>query len=411
MRTNLRLSNLIEGTLQEVSKFRLCSELICQYRHAFHRLKEFAKERNMDSYSADLLGCFLADIEQKYETGAIGHSRRNHLRRASFLLRDYVADGKVEWRPYGGISQPMPSSQEFLSFYSQYLDSLKSYGKSENTIQSSRNLVRQFLLFLDDNSYTALSQTPLDMVPSFFQHLLATYKPTSIRTVASHIRSFLEFTEGGERFLPLVPSGCVRNRPIIPILSDKEDAALKRVLKSPEVPLRDKAIIQLALRTGLRSIDIVGMKLSDIDWVNDTILIPQSKTGRPFRIPLSADVGNSLSSYILTERPTTDTPYVFLRSLAPFKPLCGHSACYAVVRKSFARAGIRLGRERKGIHVIRHSAASRMLSRGVPVTTISSVLGHANKSSTDVYLATDEPRMRECGLPLAGIPMNCGGLR
>jgi len=411
MRTNLLLSNLIERTLQEISKLGLCSELICQYRRAYDRLKEFAKNKNMDSYSADLFSCFLADIEQRYVTGTIGHSRRNHLRRASLLLRDYVENETVEWKPYGGISQPMPSSQEFLRLYSQYVDSLESCGRSENTIQSARNIVRQFLLFLNDNSYTTLSQTPLDMVPSFFQHLLATYKPTSIRTVASHIRSFLEFTDGGERFLPLVPSRCVRNKPIIPILSDKEDAALKRVLKSPEVALRDKAIIQLALRTGLRSIDIVGMKLSDIDWVNDTILIPHSKTGRPFRIPLSADAGNSLSSYILTERPTTDTSYVFLRSLAPFKPLCDHSACYAVVRKSFARAGIRLGRERKGIHVLRHSAASRMLSRGVPVATISSVLGHTNKSSTDVYLSTDEPRMRECVLPLAGIPMNCGGLR
>jgi len=411
MQENLGLANLIEGTLQQISTLGLCSELIRQHRRTYDRLKEFAKNRNTDFYSADLLGRFLADIEHRYDTGAIGHSRRNHLRRASLLLKDYAENGTVEWKPYGGVSQPMPSSQEFLSLYSHYLFSLKSYGRSENTIQSSRNLVRQFLLFLNDNGYGALSETPLHMVPSFFQHLLATYKPTSIRTVASHIRSFLEFADGGERLLALVPSRCVRNKPIIPVLSDQEDSALKRVLQSSEVPLRDKAIIQLALRTGLRSVDIVELKLSDIDWVNETILISQSKTGRPFRIPLSADVGNSLSSYILTERPTTDTPYVFLRSLAPFKALSGHSACYAVVHKSFARAGIRLGGERKGIHVIRHSVASRMLSHGVPVTTISSMLGHANKNSTDVYLATDEPRMRECGLPLVGIPMNCGGLR
>ena len=52
-----------------------------------------------------------------------------------------------------------------------------------------------------------------------------------------------------------------------------------------------------------------------------------------------------------------------------------------------------------------------MLSQGVPVTTISSMLGHASKNSTDVYLATDERRMRECGLPLTGIPMTCEDLR
>ena len=59
---------------------------------------------------------------------------------------------------------------------------------------------------------------------------------------------------------------------------------------------------------------------------------------------------------------------------------------------------------------LRHSAASRMLSRGVPVTTISSMLGHAHKASTDRYLAIDQERMRECALDLSLIPVNCAGL-
>jgi site-specific recombinase XerD len=405
------LQDLTERTLQEIGKLGLCSELNRQYKRIYERLKDFATNRDEDSYSTQLLGCFLAEIEKRYKSGVIGHCRRNHLRRASLLLRDYAESGKLEWKTYREISRPMPSSKEFLCLYSQYIDSLRSGGMSKNTIYSSRNLVRQFLLFLEDNGYSALSETPLETVPSFFQHLLATYQPTSIRTVASHIRSFLEFADGGERLLTAVPSRCVRNRPIIPVLSDEEYARLKRVLQSSEVSVRDKAIIHLAMRTGLRSVDIVGMKLSDINWFNDTIAVAQSKTGRPFRIPLSADVGNCLSSYILTERPKADTPYVFLRSHAPYRALSDHAACYAIVRKVFARAGIRLGGERKGLHVFRHSVASRMLSHGVAVTTISSVLGHANKASTDVYLATNEPRMRECGLALTEIPMNCGELR
>ena len=84
--------------------------------------------------------------------------------------------------------------------------------------------------------------------------------------------------------------------------------------------------------------------------------------------------------------------------------------CYAVLRSAFLQAGIRVGSERKGLHVLRHSAASRMLSKGVPVTTISTMLGHAHKESTDVYLATDQARMRECALDLAQIPVNCAGL-
>ena len=411
MHEKLLLENLMQGVLREISKFGLCSELNCQYRRTYDRLKDFVEKRNMDSYSPALVENFLEDIEQKYVAGSIGSSRRNHLRRASLLLQDYVENEAIEWKTYRVNSKPMPSSQEFLLLYSRFIDNLTFYGSSENTIQSLRNLVRQFLLFLEDNGCGTLSMVNLNMVPSFFQHLRATYSPTSIRTVASHIRSFLRFAEGGERLLPLIPSRCPRNKPIIPILSDKEHDALKSVLQTRKVPLRDKAIILLALRTGLRSVDIVGIKLKDIDWVKDVISIIQSKTGNPLRIPLTADVGNVLSSYILNERPKTDNPYVFLRSLAPFRPLSGHSACYALVRKSFYQAGIRLGNERKGIHVIRHSAASSMLSKGVPVTTISSMLGHSNKTSTDIYLTTDTERMRECALDLAEIPMNCGGLR
>ncbi|MCF6334168.1 MAG: site-specific integrase [Spirochaetales bacterium] len=410
MHKDILLEEPIEGVLRELRKLGICTELNCQYRRIYNRLKKFAERRNMDCFSPALIERFLADVEQKYIAGQFGRFRRNHLRRASLLLQDYVRNGAIEWKIYVVNPKPMPTSQEFLLLYSRFIDNLKFYGRSENTIQSSKNLVRQFLLFLEDSGCTGLLMTPPVMVQSFFQHLLATYSPTSIRTVASHIRSFLSFAEGGEQLLPLVPSHCTRNKPIIPILTDKEDDALKSVLKTQKVSLRDKAIILLALRTGLRAVDIVKMKLEDIDWINDAISIIQSKTGNPFKIPLAADVGNVLSSYILNERPKTENSYVFLRSLAPFRPLSGHSACYAVVRKIFHQAEIRLGNERKGIHVIRHSTASKMLSKGVPVTTISSMLGHSNKASTDIYLTTNTENMRTCAIDLSGIPMHCKGL-
>jgi len=327
----------------------------------------------------------------------------------SSYLNTIFESGQFEWRVHKETTSSMPSSEQFLCLYTQYFDSLQSIGRSKNTIDTARSLIRQFLLFLDDNGCHSLSETPPAMVPAFFQHLLAHYQPTSIHVVAAHVRTFLESVEDGEHLLPLVPSRCLRNKPIIPVLSEEEYTALRRALARPEVPLRDKAIIQLALRTGLRSIDIMGMKLSDIDWVNDTILVGQSKTGRLLRFPLTADVGNLLSAYILAERPQADTPYVFLRFQAPHRPFSDSSACYSLLSKVFTRAGIRVNGERKGLHVLRHSVASRMLSRGVPVTTIASALGHADKTSTEVYLATDEDRMRECALPLPELSINIGG--
>lgn len=406
---DLLLNDLTESVLLEIGKFGLSFATNRYYRQACNSFKAFAAARDVNSFSESLVRSFLEDTEGKYKIGAVSKSKRQFLRRASLLLSEYVANETIDWKPYVFKHQPMPTSQEFLFLHSSFIDNLRFSGRSSNTIQSANNSVRQFLLLLEDSGCSTLSMATPAMVPAFFQHLLATYRPTSIRTVAANIRTFLSFVEGAERLLAAVPSRFVRQKTIIPILSDNERDALQSVLKTLK-PLRDKAIILLAFRTGLRAVDIVKMTLSDIDWVNDTISIRQSKTRNAFNIPLTADVGNVLSDYILNERPKTDNPCVFLSLGGPIRPLSGHSACYGLVRRAFQHAGIRLGNERKGIHLMRHSLACRMLSKGVAVTTISSVLGHSNKSSTDVYLQTDEARMRACALGITNIPMNCGGL-
>lgn len=409
MHDSLLLDDLIKSVLQEIGKFALGSATLVNYRRAYGRLRKFAAERKSNFFSDRLINSFLGDIEDRHRTGAIGRCRRDHLRRASLLLREYAETQSLSWKPYTFQVHPMPASEEFLGLYKSFVDNLQSCNRSRNTVQSCAYTARQFLLFLENHGCRSLALASTAMVPTFFQHMRSTYRPTSIHVVASNMRSFLRFCEA-QKLLSAVPSRCLRNKPIIPILSDREHDALKALLQRNQLSFRDKSIILLALRTGLRSIDILNIRLTDIDWINDTITIPQSKTGVAFKLPLTTDVGNALSAYLLDERPDTNTPRVFVRSIAPFTPLSGHSACYAVVRRAFHRAGIRVGSERKGIHLLRHSAASRMLSKGIPITTISSLLGHADKASTEIYLTTDRDRLRECALDLAAIPVQCAGL-
>ena len=402
------LDDLVKSVLQEIGEFGLDPATINHYRRTYKRLKEYAAAQDVGLSCDTLIRSFLHDIEEQHKAGAIGSSRPGHLRRASLILQEYVTNGSIRWATYTFDRQQMPESRDLLLLHANYLDDLGATNKSANTIQSCANSVRQFLLFLEDHGCTSLALASAATVPAFFHHLLATYRPTSICTVASNIRSFLRFCKD-DRLLSAVPSHCVRNKPIIPILSDQETDALEKLLQGGLLSFRDKAII-LLLRTGLRSVDILSIQLPHIDWINDTTTITQSKTGSAFKIPLTADVGNALSAYLLDERPSVDTSYVFLRCHAPFTVLSDHAACYSVLRRAFHQAGIRVGSERKGLHVLRHSAASRMLSKGVPVTTISTMLGHAHKASTDVYLATDQMCMKECTLDLAKIPVNCAGL-
>ena len=143
MQANLLLEDLTKRVLKEISKLGLCSELNCQYIRTYDRLKEFAAARDMDSFSDGLVGSFLGDVEERYKAGAIGKGRRNHLRRASMLLRDYVVNEAIEWKHYVFKHQPNPASQEFLLLHSKFISNLRCYGRSENTIQSCKNSVRQ----------------------------------------------------------------------------------------------------------------------------------------------------------------------------------------------------------------------------------------------------------------------------
>jgi len=203
MQSEPLLSDLVERTLREIGKFGVCPELNRQYRRIYDRLKAFARGRNAKHDVPELLRRFLEHNERRYRAGSIGRARRSHLRRAVLLLQECLVSGQIEWKVHGHAAPPMPASEEFLRLHARYLDNLRTSGKSQETIESARNIIRQFLVFLDDSGSRTLGGAPRTVMPAFFQHLLARYQPTSIRVVASHLRSFLQFAEGGERLLPL----------------------------------------------------------------------------------------------------------------------------------------------------------------------------------------------------------------
>lgn len=102
-------------------------------------------------------------------------------------------------------------------------------------------------------------------------------------------------------------------------------------------------MLLLALRTGLRSVDIINLKLEDIHWKCNTIQIVQEKTGTPLILPLLTEVGNAIADYILNGRPPSQQPYIFLRSQAPYQKLSGRSACYGISYKIMKETGLRQG--------------------------------------------------------------------
>ena len=177
MHANLLWDDHIESVLQEIGKFGLDPATINHYRQTYKRIKEYAAARNVRLFCDSLIRSFLHDIEEQHQAGVIGRGRRAHLRRASLILQEYVANGSIRWTTYTCDRQPLPKSRELLLLHANFIDDLEASNKSANTIQSSTNSVRQFLLFLEDFGCTSLALASASLVPAFFQHLLATYGP------------------------------------------------------------------------------------------------------------------------------------------------------------------------------------------------------------------------------------------
>lgn len=164
-------------------------------------------------------------------------------------------------------------------------------------------------------------------------------------------------------------------------------------------------MLLLAARTGLRPVDIVGLRLGDIDWRHGRITLVQHKTATTLRLPLLADVGEAIADYLLHGRPAGAVDdHVFVRAQAPFTALSASSGLHHVAVRAFDRTGTQPGTGGgRGFRVLRASLATRMLTDGTPLPVISGALGHRGLDSVRHYLSTDEERMRACCLDFAGI--------
>ena len=410
MEKKTALEKSVEKVLEELRKAGYCQSTIRIFKRAYGRLLRTAAAMHIDTFS-DVLANYFANDSANVKTGEYCHLRKLLHSSCIRKLRECEEKGYVGWKPWVESKVDKPVTIGFQNIHAEFLEYLKAERKSKNTIDSYRNISCKFLTFIESLSYTCLRTVPLELIHEFFCELRKTWDSGSLRTAASGLRSFLRFAEDGDKLLAAVPDKLLKKRAIIPVLTQEEEQAIWDVLKTDAVSSRDKAIMVLALLTGLRAVDILNLKLSDIDWKCDVISISQRKTNEPLVLPLLPAIGNAMARYIVNDRPKTDSPYVFLSYLAPHKPLKEHAACYAVVRNVFSCAGVRLGNELKGTRLLRHHVASKMLKKGVAIQTISLTLGHVNPNSAEIYLTTDEKKLRDCALTLSAIPMKVGGLR
>jgi len=232
---------------------------------------------------------------------------------------------------------------------------------------------------------------------------VACFRRATIATYTSALRGFLAylFLEGLlERDLaPVVELPRVYSMSQPPQVLEEEtvERLLAAVDRSSSLGKRDLAMLLLAARYGLRASDIRGLRFDHIHWREQRIVLVQSKTQRPLELPLLADVDHALASYIREGRPSCAAREIFVRHVAPIAPFAKRNNLWPVMRRALQAAGIEVAGER-GLHLLRHSAATRLLRRGVAFDTISDILGHGSVNTTQRYIQVDLTGLRSVAL-------------
>ena len=217
------------------------------------------------------------------------------------------------------------------------------------------------------------------------------------QAIARSTRMYLRFLASTGACSPSlvnsVPSPAFWRLSTLPRYMPMED--VERMIASCDVNtpggVRDRAILLLLARLGLRAGDICELGLSDIDWVKAEIHVC-GKTRRSVALPLPQDVGEAVLHYIRTARPTAATSRLFLCLNAPHRPFANSSAVSTLVAASLKRAGIHRPRGR-GAHLLRHSLATHMLRTGASMETIGALLRHTSRETTTIYAKVDVPML------------------
>jgi site-specific recombinase XerD len=360
-------------------------------------------EQGLTHYLEALASDAVAKIQSRYEQGLTARVAYQNLRKASFLLAEMHRTGSVtlDKIPDWGLRQPSPQFRLLLQHFCD--DANRTSILAKSTVKTVRSAIRSFFFELEARGWQSFDGVTLAEISETITQM-AKRHTNGLHSAIFSVRVFLHhlykngFTPEN---LSLAIPEMVACRTIF--REGFTGAETMRLLDEADLETdigkRDYDIMLLATQTGLRACDVVNLKRENIDWRAKEIRIIQQKTGKPQSLPLEPESGNAIAEYLLTARPKSDLPYIFLCHVGVLRPINNRSAS-AIVTKYLRRAGIVSTVPRRGFHSFRRSFGTRLLQKEIPLELLRQLLGHSKIDSAKPYLSVDEQGLKSCALGL-----------
>jgi integrase/recombinase XerD len=366
------------------------SATIGSYVHAADHLGQWAARRRaaIADLDEDLLARFVRHLRRCRCRGTRGGQTGVPFRVHAFLR--YLREAGVVT-----TCAPEATRPPLVTEYGAWMRDRR--GLAATTMAYSVRVVQALLGTVGDNP------TGLDAagVRRFVLEYIRQHAPASAGCVTTVVRCFLRWLVVHGRCSPdlvaAVPAMPTWRLATLPRYL--ADADVERILAACDRPSavarRDRAMLLLLARLGLRAGDVVALRLGDIEWARGRLRVV-GKGRRETRLPLPQDAGDAMLGYLEAERPAAATDHVFLTARPPIHPLRS-SGVRDVVCRAIGRAGVQA--PSRGTHLLRHSLATRLLREGATLDAIGAVLRHRDVNTTALYAKVDVARLRQVAQP------------
>ena len=262
-----------------------------------------------------------------------------------------------------------------------YLSSEKRF--SEHTIKSYATDLKQFTSFLSSEFQIIdeINEISFQIIRTWIASLLEKgINPRSVNRKISTLKTYFKFLirEGELIENPMIKVVAPKSKKRLPIFIEEDQikSLLNEVqFESGFIGQRNKLIIELFYVTGIRLSELINIKISDVDFSNQSIKV-LGKRNKERIIPLSSSMINSLDNFIKNNH-KNHFLFTNLDGVKLYTKLV-----YRVVNKYIAKIS---SVNKKSPHILRHTFATHMLNNGADINAIKELLGHANLSATQVY--------------------------
>ena len=370
-------------------------------------VRKYFQQAGVDAYDEKVISNFMESLEVRLKNGELTRGYYSRLLKIVEVIREYLETGKLVWtvRPRGTKFKINLEYEKIIA------DFISTTNYTDNTVGDVLWVLRKYLLFLTLKGVKSLR----DILPEHIKAFMADCSGHIGSGGLSNIRGYVRMLNGylnkqgilQKDYAPLLDVPIRREKKVLPCITyDEMVVVLKHIDQNRPIGKRDYAIILLGMINGLRAVDIVNLKLVDIDWRKGELHVLQQKTQLIASYPLVQAVGTALQEYILKIRPKVSSDYVFLRFNEPFKQFSSAIAIADIFNEYQRKAGIKRERyDGKGFHSLRRAIGKRMVQNKIPVETVAQVLGHNDLMATNQYIALDSLNLRECALNLSSLEM------